>query len=922
MLKKNGSRYFRPPDREIEVLKPHLYGAHASAHRMQNHSSHAAVIHETAAIHSSPLGALHHALASWAWVITKTFEGFTKERTLKFAAFSLVILGQWLIVMKAVPWGWASILGGFALYLPAALGVDTHLEVAAGALRWFTRPGSRFLFFMTGWVLLGLGFLSYPNFQYVLSKGFSYPLNQSLWLIGLGALVLFVSAMHLPEPANPKEIGSLTSKIILAVILLLAAFLRFHRPLDPPGSYWDDMAMEIIYGRNVLDFGEHYWIFPSGGSEAFFAYFSALVWIFQPDASGLYVQRLSTTLINLITLWVFYLLGKEVSGRKAGLLMAALGALTQPFILMGIYWMRILSLSLAVSLCLLAFFKAARKPSLAHFLWFGAALGFGYFTYTPFRPMVPFFAVCLLLTVLNRPEERKGGWTRWLFLATSTAACAYLFLKVNGVLNSQNAALVLLSTPWVESLAVIGLFLLFVPVLKRVLDSHQGRLSLYCLGAFLLSQLLSHPTNRGEITQKLGNLFQDINQTGVAAMALSCLQRFALSVQTLFIGGPNRGDQGFLGDAFFDFPTVCVLVMGIIFAAARPDWKKVFLVLAAVVGMAPWFLTRTDPESGKLMGCIPPLFLLSALALNRLLDSLGTLRWGAILQRQAVILLAVLACLGASLNFHKIYDRWAFNPQFAMCNAWVARQTAQDGASNRVYMSKARESFTTGAGQDVLQDGRETFLLQGSNPIFLANREKTRNVVAILAKDDNVSRQLIQKDFPNAKWRDVLRPSGQAAQDAPLIGKVLIPSDMIPETPGKFFYIQRQSFPGWKRQYYNGHYGLARGPIEYEDRVEKLGVPSPAPLEGRVTCRVSGFYEAGSDGQVVFSTETRNYVRLKVDGKKLIDLKPSNDRASGITRSVNLGKGKHRVEIIVYFQGEYTVSPIRVTSSDGRAVEL
>src|SRR5271170_4997494 len=127
----------------------------------------------------------------------------------------------------------------------------------------------------------------------------------------------------------------------LLPILAVAAYLRLYHYWEPVPTYWDDFAQEIIAPRNILDFHANHWVFDLGRREPFFSYFAAALWWFLPAAKGLMIQRLACVILNLLAIWVLYLVGKELSGRRAGVLLAALGAINLDLLLKCLVGMRI-----------------------------------------------------------------------------------------------------------------------------------------------------------------------------------------------------------------------------------------------------------------------------------------------------------------------------------------------------------------------------------------------------------------------------------------------------------------------------------------------------------------------------------------------------------------------------------------------------
>lgn len=195
---------------------------------------------------------------------------------------------------------------------------------------------------------------------------------------------------------------------LLLIIVMAAAFLRFyHLDTLPPGLYPDEAAN----GQDVIRFlerGDFQVIYGTNGPrEALFIYFQGLfVWLgktFNIAALNFTALslRIAPAVIGTLTVWAIYLFGKELSESKAvGLISAAALAFSAWHIQFSRNGFRAIMLPLLLCLIFYFFIRAYRSSKRADYLWFGAFLALGFYTYLSIR-MLPFvFIAFLLWTVL------------------------------------------------------------------------------------------------------------------------------------------------------------------------------------------------------------------------------------------------------------------------------------------------------------------------------------------------------------------------------------------------------------------------------------------------------------------------------------------------------------------------------------------
>ena len=274
----------------------------------------------------------------------------------------------------------------------------------------------RFLPLLASLPLLGAAFYLFGGNQFTW-------LNLSLWLAGI---VFFLRAFwqtkksdtdHTDDTEKEKIESVLIREIrvqknwfwlIFVVVLLIAAFFRFHQLGAVPAEPFSDHAEKILDVYDITQ-GETRIFFPRNtGREAIQFYWTVLIAAVFKTGLTFQSLKIGTALIGFFTLPFIYLLGKEIANRRAGLLAMAFAGIA--------YWPDVIS-RVGLRFPLYPFFVAPtlyfllrglRTGNRNDFLLCGLCLGLGLHGYTPFR-IVPLLVVMVL--VLGWMHTRRQGHT-------------------------------------------------------------------------------------------------------------------------------------------------------------------------------------------------------------------------------------------------------------------------------------------------------------------------------------------------------------------------------------------------------------------------------------------------------------------------------------------------------------------------------
>jgi len=754
-----------------------------------------------------------------------------------------------------------------------------------------------FLMLMAGFFLIGLVLLQTDRFQW-LGVPFWLPSNSLPIFFTIGVLLAGVAFLNLSTlPNSSFDLSRKVAYPLLAVFWGMALFLGFYKIGQPTAHYWDDYAVCIIDPRNILDFHEYHLLFAIGSRDPLYSYVGAFVWWFFPTLKAVSIQRVISNVFCVISLWLLYRLGREISGKRlVGVLLVGCFAVSKPVLIQYLTCMPALTLVMAVSLFLLFQIKLFKNPNLQHCLQWGAALAVGLSSYNASRPWIPYLIIVTLGWFLWRPKAKKISVyalaTVSVFVFFFTIFYLDRFLSIG---HGNSIAQIWGYNPWIWAVWQV-LFLLFF--IQGYLRSKNETRSFYAWGAGLVVLSgLTYPLSLAmDVIQKIAlNSILPANLSDIFSMKFFYFlkDKLIFTIRCLFLSGDDRSDMNVIPDPFFDYQGSVLAIIGLIGFLMRPTWIKTFVFGSVWVGTIADLMTR-DSTSAKLVGSTPALFLLTAFALTFCLEKLwllpGKKRWMTYVFSAGLVLFWLWA---AQSTFERVYNKWFDMEGY---NSTLAAAAAQDAADKRVYIGPdPGYGFMSVTTQSVINDGLPIYCLKKENLIYVDPSQPRKDVVLILSPRSSDIIAELKKDFPKAEWTPGWRKV-QSRQEGPYFYRVLITQDQISEKPGKLFQFKMIDNPGWTRRLYAVRYGLARGMIENEDISSTL---NPIwPESGDLCVSAEGLWQAPTDGKYVFSVSTYNVIKFSVDEKVIFDCIPKNKTILQ-SQSVFLKKGSHQIQYLM-----------------------
>jgi hypothetical protein len=355
-------------------------------------------------------------------------------------------------------------------------------------------------------------------------------------------------------------------------------------------------------------------------------------------------------------------------------------------------------------------------------------------------------------------------------------------------------------------------------------------------------------------------------------------------------------------DAFFSYPEVILIALGLAFCLGRPNTKIIFLVLAAAAGAAPHFVS-SETHSGRLIACPPPFLLVGAYGLNELLSFFFHSNPRKGFRFFTWVLLLGFWFWSAQGVFSRVYSQWALKPVRLTA---VRNQAIEDVSQGyQVYLPSG---FSDG-DLSVLYEGHSVHLLHQFNVIAVGSDEKFPGVV-IFTAFGSPEKQALEKSFPGAKWSEVHNSDQDPARSATALRCQIGPRD-ISSPNQKLFRVQRVVFPYWRRIYSTTNAGLGFGFLNWDDKTPHVNDPiSPEVYIDYAGVRYEGVIHLAKSGEYTLRCKTINRTQVLIDQKKIFNLyffRTGNYMAPGADaqKTLALAAGDHRVVVTTCFQRTY-----------------
>jgi 4-amino-4-deoxy-L-arabinose transferase-like glycosyltransferase len=360
-----------------------------------------------------------------------------------------------------------------------------------------------------------------------------------------------------------------------AVLILFAAgvaiFFRTYRLAEVPTEPYSDHAEKLLDVYDVLQGKTSIFFARNTGREAMQFYLTAAMALVFGTGVSFMSLKIGTVLVGLATLPFIYMLGKELGGRRAGLIALVLAGVS--------YWGNVISriglrytfYPLFAAATVFFLLRGLRRSSRNDIILAGLLLGAGLHGYTAFRVM-PF--VVLMAFVLY-----------WL--------------------HAQSSRMRLQSVFWFGLLILLSL-MVFVPLLRYALENPQ------IISFRSLTRLTSIEES---LTDPAWRLF---------------IRNLWRALTMFFWDNGKIWAHSVMNRPALDLVSAAVFLPGVTLMLARygrqRDWRDLFLVLSIPLLMMPSILSlafpQENPSLNRTSAALIPVITIISLCLDGIMSSL------------------------------------------------------------------------------------------------------------------------------------------------------------------------------------------------------------------------------------------------------------------------------------------------------------
>ena len=181
----------------------------------------------------------------------------------------------------------------------------------------------------------------------------------------------------------------------LLLMVAVAAFFRFYQIGSVPAEMTSDHAEKLLDIRDVM-MGEHRIFFPRNTGREPLQFYMAVPFVWLVGLNHLALKLVSAT-VSLATIPVVYLIGREMSGARFGLLAAALLAISSWDVTIGRVGLRFPFYPFFTALSFYFLLRAMKSGRRNDYLLCGITTGIGLYGYSPFRVMLVIIAASLMV---------------------------------------------------------------------------------------------------------------------------------------------------------------------------------------------------------------------------------------------------------------------------------------------------------------------------------------------------------------------------------------------------------------------------------------------------------------------------------------------------------------------------------------------
>jgi hypothetical protein len=778
------------------------------------------------------------------------------------------------------------------------------------------KPSFSVLLLLPLWLAFCAFMLTFPSYGWLMPEIQKHvPFQHSFW----APFILFVGMIGvfrlMPVKEEEGDMSSRTARFWLFLCLAFGAYMRLYHYSSPPAAIWDDNVYVINRARYIVDTG-HYsgnFIFPVGVLPAV-PYVSVFLWNLFPDLHSLTMQRLTGTLFDLGVIWFLYLAGKEIAGRRVGVLAAVLGVVSKALIqkcFTGYTDHSCVAFSLA--LAVLFTVRVMKKPDLSHFLQWGVIVGLGAYTTSQYIVFVPFLLFWMLGFLLLQKVPRGSRKPKPIVWVTAPLLLIYYIYYCGGFPSGNYITwFVNFAGAWMPCMVLAVYLVWAVYHFYKMASDQKNEKWTGWVAAGWVCTILSFPvfTSNAVFGQVKGNLLNTGRGYLNPSFILQFFKRLGQTFDGLFWGARDRGDMSLTPDSFFGYSEAVLLMLGLAFCLAKPNPKRILLGLLVLTGVVSYNVA-VAPHSGYLVGCVTPCLLVGALGLNQMLTGLSGLSQSRVLR--GLVLAVLLGFWGWTAQgvLSRVYDQYGTRTIPRNC---IVYPSIMNDFNSGVHVFFDTESVSNNAA-DVVYEGHQILPWSKNAPnlVYQGSNETPKDIVLYAFPPAKELKESVEKAYPSAQWTEIIPPGEKEVylMRCLIPNSAVSPEELTPRRKSKksppLIEFRNIPAPYWTRLYANYNSSFLFTRLIWEDKTANVNDPTALLFPAPPVVRYSGVIHVDKAGDYEFVCKTNKRTKVRVDGSGILNLFfPWSGMGDSpeITRNktVGLKAGDHQVEVTSFLQ--------------------
>lgn len=549
----------------------------------------------------------------------------------------------------------------------------------------------------------------------------SYPLAWRFYLLS----AILLATWGFKESALLRHLSACRSELItLLAVLVIGAFFRLYLIDTYPYGIWADEAENILVAQRIATYPEYRPLFITEASQLPalpFYYYSIFVTFF---GANILAIRLSVTLVGLAALISTWALARELFGKRAALIAAALQAVCIWHINFSRFAVANIFITFFAPLALFFFIRSQRRKNYGDGILAGILLGFGLQTYYAILAL-PLLFIGILI---HRWMQRKSVSIKNFVIAVGITTIVY------------SPVIIYASSNWEQFSKRMSTVSTFSPTQA-------------------LRTLLTSPT-------QLPALLAPLREPTIKHLRMFHFE------------GDSNGRHNLPGAPMLDRISGVLFVLGLAWTLIHLyRWEYSFLVVWFLINISAgiFSLAFEAPQGARTLGLTSIIPILCALPLTEMAKN-----WSLRVWQIGRVILFVLCFFGSGyLAFQAFFVEKRFDfssfAAYATPETYIGYKAKEWGNSVDLYVP---EAWNGGPTQQVLRgDSTRNIPFLKARDLPLVNRG--RDAAVVISGQDPDSLNAVRAIYPEAKIEEFGSPMNEITGSTNILHTAYISQEVL-----------------------------------------------------------------------------------------------------------------------------------------------